>query len=93
MGETKRPSIGQRINNFVNRSVDALSNFLSKNRGLPMMVAVGLIAINALIVIVNELAQGTAPALAPLASTNCLLHVGLLLGFIGILLSEPLGRG
>mgnify|MGYP005831964329 CR=1 FL=1 len=88
-----RRSAGQKLNDFVNRSIDWLSNTLSKYRGLPMMAAVGLILVNLLVVVLNDLAQGAAPALAFLASTNCFLHLGLLLGFAGILLSVPLGRG
>ncbi len=93
MTKETRPSPGHRLNSFVNQSIDWLSNTLSKYRGLPMMVAVALIALNLLIAVIDGLAQGTAPALDMLASTNCFLHVGLLVGFIGILLSEPLGRG
>ena len=93
MSRNAASSAGRRLNSLVNRSIDWLSNWLSKYRGLPMMAAVGLILINLVLVVANTLTNDAAPALAFLTSTNCFLHVGLLIGFIGILLSEPLGRG
>ncbi|MBN1283832.1 MAG: hypothetical protein JXB47_00385 [Anaerolineae bacterium] len=82
-----------RLSEFLNARIDWLSNFLSKYRGIPMMLAVLLIALNLFLVILDSLTQGTVPLLVFLVSTNCCLHLGLIIGFVGILLAEPLGRG
>jgi hypothetical protein len=63
--------------------LDRLSEFLAKRRGLPMMIAVGLIVLNLLVQFI--------PGLDWLARTNLFLHLGLIVGFIGILLSAALG--
>jgi len=63
--------------------IDRLSEFLAKRRGLPMMIAVLLIVLNLIIQFI--------PGLDWLARTNLFLHLGLIIGFIGILLSAALG--
>ena len=63
--------------------LDRLSEFLSKRRGLPTMIAILLVAIN--------LALQFIPGAEWLARTNLFLHVGVIVGFLGILLSAALG--
>lgn len=63
--------------------LDRLSEFLSKRRGLPMMIAIGLIGLNLVVQFI--------PGLDWLARTNLFLHLGLIIGFVGILLSAALG--
>jgi hypothetical protein len=61
------------------------SNFLARLPGLPVLVAVALVILNLLLKFLPEW-----PVVGWLARTDLLLHVGLILGFLGLLLSEVL---
>ena len=63
--------------------LDRLSEFLSKRRGLPTMLAILLVVINLILQFV--------PGAGWLAQTNLFLHLGVIIGFSGILLSAALG--
>lgn len=63
--------------------LDRLSEFLAKRRGLPTMIAILLVAINLILQFI--------PGLEWLARTNIILHIGVIVGFLGILLSAALG--
>ena len=63
--------------------LDRLSEFLARRRGLPTMVAILLVVINLILQFV--------PGLEWLARTNIFLHVGVIIGLTGILLSAALG--
>jgi hypothetical protein len=62
-----------------------MSNFLARSPGLPILVAVGLIMLNFLLQLLPA-----QPVLGWLAHTHLLLHLGLVLGFVGILLGDAL---
>ncbi|MGD2078613.1 MAG: hypothetical protein PVH18_09535 [Chloroflexota bacterium] len=70
----------ERINRFLERAADALA----KRPGAPVLVAVGLVVVNFLL----QLFPGPGYWLV---DSNLLLHVGLIVGLIGILLIRPLG--
>lgn len=63
----------------------SLSNFLARQPGLPILIAVGLILLN----FVAQLLPNW-PVIEWLANTYLLLHLGLVLGFLGILLGDVL---
>jgi hypothetical protein len=63
----------------------SLSNFLARLPGLPIMVAIGLILLNFVVQLLPNW-----PAVEWLAHTQLLLHLGLVLGFSGILLGDVL---
>lgn len=63
----------------------SLSNFLARQPGLPILIAVGLIFLN----FVAQLLPNW-PVIEWLANTYLLLHLGLVLGFLGILLGDVL---
>ncbi len=63
--------------------LDRLSEFLSKRRGLPTMIAILLVVINLVLQFV--------PGAEWLARTNLFLHLGIIIGLIGVLLSAALG--
>lgn len=63
--------------------LDRLSEFLSKRRGLPTMIAILLVAINLIVQFV--------PGAEWLARTNLFLHLGVIIGLLGVLLSAALG--
>ncbi len=63
--------------------LDRLSEFLSRRRGLPTMVAIAFVAVNLILQFI--------PGIEWFAHTNLLLHLGIIIGFAGILLSAALG--
>jgi hypothetical protein len=63
----------------------SLSNFLARQPGLPILIAVGLILLN----FVAQLLPNW-PVIEWLGNTYLLLHLGLVLGFLGILLGDVL---
>lgn len=63
--------------------LDRLSEYLAKRRGLPTMIAIALVAINLIVQFV--------PGLDWLARTNVFLHLGVIVGLLGVLLSAALG--
>jgi hypothetical protein len=63
--------------------LDRLSEFLARRRGLPIMIAILLVAANLVLQFV--------PGMEGLARTNVFLHLGVIVGLTGILLSAALG--
>jgi hypothetical protein len=70
--------------------IKRLSTGLSRRRGLPLIVAIVVIILS---LILHLLALAFPGSGLMLACAFTVLHVGLLIGFIGIVLMEPLGRG
>ncbi len=65
--------------------LDTASNFIAVRKGLLPLIAIGLIAINAILQFIP-----LAPTIAWLAHTNLLLHIGLILAIIGMMLAWAL---
>ena len=63
-----------------------MSDFLARVPGLPVIVAIGLVVLN----FVLQLLPAAWPVVDWLARTHLFLHVGLILGFLGMLLGEAL---
>ncbi len=62
--------------------LNRLSSFFSRYKGLPTMIAVALIVVNFVLQFCN---------LGWLSTSNLFLHLGIIVGLIGILLAEALG--
>nr|HID12697.1 hypothetical protein [Anaerolineae bacterium] len=62
-----------------------ISDFLARVPGLPIIVAVGLVALNFVLQLLPDW-----PVVVWLARTHLFLHIGLILGFLGVLLGEAL---
>jgi hypothetical protein len=62
--------------------LDRLSAFIARYKGLPTMLAVLLVLVNFVLQFVN---------LGWLSESNLLLHLGIVIGLIGLLLAEALG--
>ncbi|MHB8629617.1 MAG: hypothetical protein ACYDBJ_24435 [Aggregatilineales bacterium] len=70
--------------------LQALSGGLSRRRGLPILIAIGLTVLSLL----AHLILAFVPSSAFLAVVAfVLLHTAILVGLIGVLLAEPVGRG
>lgn len=70
---------------MVLRLIRRISKFLARSPGLPILVAVGLVLLNFLLQLLPDQA-----IIAWLARTHLCLHLGLVLGFLGILLGDAL---
>ena len=66
--------------------LDRLSRFLARVRGLPIILGMCLVILN----FVFQFFDGGVMGF--LADTNLLLHLGVVLGLLGVLLAEALGR-
>jgi hypothetical protein len=62
------------------------SDFLARLPGLPVLIAVVLVVLN----FVVRLLPPTWPVAGWLAQTDLLLHLGVILGLVGILLGDAL---
>jgi uncharacterized membrane protein YjjP (DUF1212 family) len=62
--------------------LNRLSSFVSRYKGLPIMIAVALVALNFLLQFFH---------LGWLSTSNVFLHLGIVVGLIGVLLAEALG--
>lgn len=71
------------MHDFMNRLLDWASDFFAHRPGLLPLVAIGLIVLNFLL----QIFPGPGNWLA---DSNLVLHVGLVLGLLGILLFRPL---
>lgn len=69
------------INNLFKRT----TAFLARLPGLPVLVAMGLVALNFVLRLLPAW-----PVVGWLAQTDLLLHLGVILGLLGILLGEVL---
>jgi hypothetical protein len=65
--------------------LDRISDYLAHNKAMPVLLGV-------LLVILNYAAQFLAqtPVLGFIAQTNLLLHLGIVVGLIGILVGDAL---
>lgn len=63
-----------------------IGDFLARLPGLPILVAILLVILN----FVLRLLPGTWPVVGWLARTDILLHLGVALGFLGLLLGDAL---
>ena len=62
--------------------LDRLSAYIARHKGLPAMLAVLLVILNFVLQFFD---------LGWLASSNLLLHLGIVIGLLGLLLAEALG--
>jgi hypothetical protein len=62
--------------------LNRISSFFSRYKGLPTMIAVALIVLNFILQFFN---------LGWLSTSNLFLHLGIIVGLVGILLAEALG--
>jgi len=70
---------------MVGELLKRFSNFLARMPGLPILVAVGLIILNFVFRCLPDW-----PVVGWLVRTDLFLHLGLVLGFVGMLLGEAL---
>lgn len=64
--------------------LDRISTYIAEHKGVPVLIGVLLVVINFAL---GFLAPGSW-----LVTTNLLLHLGVVIGLMGILLGDALGR-
>ncbi len=62
-----------------------ISNFMARLPGVPVLVAVGLVIVNLVLQFLPDW-----PVVGWLAETNLFLHIGVIVGLIGLLLGDVL---
>jgi hypothetical protein len=70
---------------MVSELLKRVSNFLARVPGFPIVVAIGLVVLNFVLQFLPDW-----PIVGWLAHTHLLLHLGLVLGFLGVLLGDAL---
>jgi len=65
--------------------IDRMSNYLAQNKALPVFVGIALVILN---YVLQFLAH--VPVIGAIAGTNLLLHLGIIVGLVGILLGDAL---
>lgn len=68
--------------------IASFSEFMSKRRGLPVVIGIGLIIISFVLQLVDIYATSQALHLIGVITLN----VGILMALIGLLLADPLGK-
>jgi hypothetical protein len=72
----------------LSRFIEFVSSAIARQRGLPVVIGIAFILLSFIIQSVNILAR--SPLLEFIGITS--LHIGLLAGLIGLLVSEALGK-
>ncbi|GAB1420579.1 hypothetical protein MASR2M15_06830 [Anaerolineales bacterium] len=73
--------------NFLNRLIQKASAFLSKNRGLPILIGIVMIIIGFIIELINVHTGSSF-----LETTQIILrNLGIIIALIGLMVSQPLG--
>jgi len=82
---------------WLSERIDSLSSAMATQRGLPILIGTGLLIASFLahgVVILLLVAYGSlSDSVYWLCIPFALLHIGLLTGFIGIMVATPLGQG
>lgn len=63
-----------------NRLIDYLSEQIARRRGLPVLMGIGLVTLNFILQFI--------PGLRVLTTGNLLLHLGVVVGLVGVLLGD-----
>ncbi len=74
----------ERIDRALSKWLDRISDYIAAHRGLPILVAVGLVVLNYILRAIPETQLGFVE------STDLLLHLAVIVGLIGVLLGEAL---
>jgi hypothetical protein len=70
---------------MASRLLQRISNFLARLPGLPILVAIGLVVLNFILLVLPDW-----PVIGWLAEKQLLLHLGVIVGLLGVLLGRAL---
>jgi hypothetical protein len=75
----------KKLDALLSRLIDRTSDYISGHRGVPILLGVALVVLNYILLIIPGVQLGFVE------TTNLFLHVGVIVGLIGVLLGEALG--
>ena len=73
-----------KLDAWLSRLLDGISDYVSTHRGVPVLLGVLLVVLNYLLVIIPGVQLGFVE------TTNLLLHLGVIVGLVGVLLGDAL---
>jgi ABC-type amino acid transport system permease subunit len=74
----------KKLDALLSRILDSISDYVSVHRGVPVLLGVLLVVLNYVLLIIPGVQLGFVE------TTNLLLHVGVIVGLIGVLLGDAL---
>jgi hypothetical protein len=74
----------EKIDRAFSKWLDRVSDYIAAHRGLPILLAAGLVVLNYILRAIPETQLGFVE------STDLLLHLAVIVGLIGVLLGEAL---
>ena len=73
-----------RLDSWLSKVLDRISDYVSSHRGVPVLLGVLLVVLNYILVIIPGVQLGFVE------TTNLLLHLGIIVGLLGVLLGDAL---
>lgn len=73
---------------FISRLLERVSTLLAKQRGLPIVIGIGLVIVGFIFQLINVYSDNRIIELLGVITHS----VGVLIALIGLLLAEPLGK-
>ena len=73
-----------KLDAWLSRLIDGISDYVSTHRGVPVLMGVLLVVLNYLLVIIPGVQLGFVE------TTNLFLHLGVIVGLLGVLLGDAL---
>jgi hypothetical protein len=74
-----------KLDSSLSRLIDRISDYISGHRGVPILLGVVLVVLNYVLLIIPGVQLGFVE------TTNLFLHVGVIVGLMGVLLGDALG--
>jgi ABC-type amino acid transport system permease subunit len=74
----------KKLDALLSKLLDGISDYVSVHRGVPVLIGVLLVVLNYILLIIPGVQLGFVE------TTNLLLHVGVIVGLIGVLLGDAL---
>jgi TRAP-type mannitol/chloroaromatic compound transport system permease small subunit len=74
----------KKLDAFFSRLLDRISDYIAAHRGMPILLAVLLVVLNYVLRVIPDTQLGFVE------STDLLLHLGVLIGLLGVLLGDAL---
>ncbi len=71
-----------KLDAWLSRLLDRISDYVAAHRGVPVLIGVLLVVLNYILVIIPGVQLGFVE------STNLFLHLGVIVGLLGILLGD-----
>ena len=74
----------KKLDAWLSRLLDGISDYVSAHRGVPVLLGVLLVVLNYILLIIPGVQLGFVE------TTNLLLHLGVIVGLLGVLLGDAL---